>query len=154
MVCLCREFRDYSLLRILSFIDASAGLDYCVNTRNTTAASQRGLVVDSMARWCVLIGIPNEERLGLHLSDQSRDAALVYYEPQDRKVSPALHWLDENHLNVDLGEVTWLTPQVSQRAASRSPIRTAARNRASNSSCPVAVSYQGFRAASGSSSGA
>jgi hypothetical protein len=26
--------------------------------------------------------------------------------------SPILRWLDDDHLSVDLGEVTWLTPQI------------------------------------------
>jgi hypothetical protein len=90
-------------------------LDYCWNARNPPVTSQRRLMAESMARWCALIGIPNEKRLGLHLADQSGDAVLVYYEPQNNRVAPVMQWRDEDHLNVDLGEVTWLTPQVSQR---------------------------------------
>ncbi len=92
-------------------------LDYCWNARNAPVTSQRRLMAESMARWCALIGIPNEKRLGLHLSAESGDAVLVYYEPQNRKVPPVLNWLDENHLNVDLGKVSWLTPQVGQRGS-------------------------------------
>ena len=54
-----------------------------------------------------------KRRLGLHLSDETGDTVLVYYEPRNNQDAPALRWTDDQNLNVDLGEVTWLTPQIS-----------------------------------------
>jgi hypothetical protein len=97
------------------FYALGPGLDQCAKTQQEAMSSERGVVAEAMAHWCASVGIPNESRLGLHLSDESGDAVLVYYEPKNNRVAPVLHWLDENQLDVDLGEVTWLTPQVSQR---------------------------------------
>lgn len=90
------------------------GLDYCERTREARVSDARSIAAKVMARICAATGLPNERRLGLHLADQSGDAVLVYYEPQNNRVAPAFHWLDEDHLHVDLGEVTWLTPQITE----------------------------------------
>jgi hypothetical protein len=66
-----------------------------------------------MARWCAFTGLPNEKRLGLHLSDDLGDSVLVFYEPRNNRDAPVLQWEDDDHLSVDLGEVTWLTPQIN-----------------------------------------
>jgi hypothetical protein len=65
---------------------------------------------EGMARYCAAIGLPNERRLGLHLSDKKGDAVLVYYEPRNYRDSPVLRWIDAQNLHVRLGEVKWLTP--------------------------------------------
>jgi hypothetical protein len=90
------------------------GLDNCVHAGEAPGANERGVRADAMARFCDLIGLPNEKRLGLHLSDDSGDAVLVFYEPRNNRDAPILRWLDADHLSVDLGEVTWLTPQIDQ----------------------------------------
>ena len=90
------------------------GIDNCENASEAPVANGRGVLVEAMARFCDLIGLPSEKRLGLHLSDDSGDAVLVTYEPMDDRNGPVLRWLDDDHLSVDLGEVTWLTPQISQ----------------------------------------
>ncbi|MGB6177080.1 MAG: hypothetical protein WBF43_12265, partial [Methylocella sp.] len=41
------------------------------------------------------------------------DFLLVRYEPGNDQDAPVLRWLDADHLSVDLGEVTWLTPQIA-----------------------------------------
>jgi hypothetical protein len=86
------------------------GLDNCVYAREAPVANERGVEAEAMARFCDLIGLPNEKRLGFHLSDDSGDAVLVYYEPRNNRDAPVLRWLDGDHLSVD--EVTWLTPQI------------------------------------------
>ncbi|PZR81947.1 MAG: hypothetical protein DLM68_16835 [Hyphomicrobiales bacterium] len=48
--------------------------------------------------------------MGLHLSNESGDFVLVYYEPGRNRDTPVLRWIDDQHLRVDLGEVTWLAP--------------------------------------------
>jgi hypothetical protein len=88
------------------------GLDNCVHAREAPVTSERGVRAEAMARYCTFFGVPNEKRLSLHLSDDSGDSALVSYEPRNDRDAPVLHWLDEVHLSVDLGEVTWLTPQI------------------------------------------
>ena len=88
------------------------GLDNCVHAREAPEANERGVRAGAMARLCDLIGLPNEKRLGLHLSDDSGDAVLVRYESARIGDAPVLRWLDADHLSVDLGEVTWLTPQI------------------------------------------
>ncbi len=90
------------------------GLDNCAKAREAPVANERGVVAEAMARWCAFTGLPNEKRLGLHLSDDLGDSVLVFYEPRNNRDAPVLHWLDDDHLSVDLGEVTWLTPQISQ----------------------------------------
>jgi hypothetical protein len=90
------------------------GMDNCVKTSEVPVANERGVKAEAMARFCAFIGLPNEKRLGLHLSQESEDAVLVYYEPRNNRDVPILRWLDNDHLSVDLGEVTWLTPQISQ----------------------------------------
>ncbi len=90
------------------------GIDNCVNAREVPAANGRGFRDEAMARFCDLIGLPSEKRLGLHLSDDSGDSVLVTYEPRNDRDGPVLQWLDNDHVSVDLGEVKWLTPQIGQ----------------------------------------
>jgi len=71
-------------------------------------------LADAMARYCGVIGFPNEKRFGLHLSDGSGDSVLVYYESAQIRNTPVLRWIDDKNLSVDLSQVTWLTPQISQ----------------------------------------
>jgi hypothetical protein len=84
----------------------------CVNAREAPVANERGVRAEAMARYCTFFGVPNEKRLGLHLSDDSGNSVLVTYERRNNRDAPVLHWIDDDHLSVDLGEVTWLTPQI------------------------------------------
>src|ERR1700724_2173702 len=88
------------------------GFDNCVSARDTPVTSERGVRAEAMARYCTFFGVPNEKRLSLHLSDDSGDSALVSYEPRNNRDAPVLRWIDDKNLSVDLGEVTWLTPQI------------------------------------------
>ncbi|MDQ6702682.1 MAG: hypothetical protein M3Z96_06045 [Pseudomonadota bacterium] len=88
------------------------GFDNCVSARNAPVAKERGVRAEAMARYCTFFGVPNERRLGLHLSDDSGDFVLVTYELRNERDAPVPRWLDDDHLNVDLGQVTWLTPQI------------------------------------------
>jgi hypothetical protein len=92
------------------------GLDNCGHAPEAPMANERGVQAEAMARFCDLIGLPNEKRLGLRLSDGSGDFLLVRYEPRNDQDAPVLRWIDDKNLSVDLGEVTWLTPQISQLA--------------------------------------
>ncbi len=89
------------------------GLDNCAKAREAPAANERGVVAEAMARYCTFFGVPNEKRLGLRLSDGSGDFLLVRYEPRNDRDAQVLRWIDDDHLSVDLGEVTWLTPQIN-----------------------------------------
>jgi hypothetical protein len=80
------------------------GLDNCENVREAPVANERGVLAEAMARYCDFIGFPNEKRFGLHLSDDSGDSVLVFYEPRNNRDAPILRGLDADHLNVDLGE--------------------------------------------------
>ncbi len=90
------------------------GDENCRKAREITVVEKDGVLAEAMARYCAFIGLPNEKRLGLHLSDDSGDSVLVYYEPRSNRDAAVLRWLDGDHLSVDLGEVTWLTPQIGQ----------------------------------------
>lgn len=45
------------------------GIDNCLHPREGPVADERGVRAEAMARFCDLIGWPNEKRLGLRLSD-------------------------------------------------------------------------------------
>jgi len=81
------------------------GLDHCANAREAPVANERGVAAEAMARWCAFTGLPNEKRLG--------DSVLVFYEPRNNRDAPVLQWENADQLSVDLGEVTWLTPQIN-----------------------------------------
>ena len=72
----------------------------------------RGDLVEDQVRDCAIIGSLAEDRIGLMLADKVDFIALVYYGPNWRE--PGLRWLDDDHVSVELGEVKWLTPQISQ----------------------------------------
>ncbi|MGH6839213.1 MAG: hypothetical protein ACREDT_10535 [Methylocella sp.] len=94
------------------FYTLGPGMDNCVDARELPV--QRGVLAEAMARYCAALGLPNETRLGLHLSDESSDTVLVYFEPRNNRDPPVLRWIDAQNLSVDLGEVKWLTPQVGK----------------------------------------
>jgi hypothetical protein len=77
------------------------GLDHCANAREAPVANERGVAAEAMARWCAFTGLPNEKRLGLHLSDDLGDSVLVFYEPRNNRDAPVLQWEDADHLSVE-----------------------------------------------------
>jgi hypothetical protein len=80
----------------------------CVIAHGNFAKNGRGDLVEGQARVCSIFS--SEDRIGLMLADKVDFIALVYYGPNSRE--PGLRWLDDDQLSVDLGEVTWLTPQI------------------------------------------
>ncbi len=70
----------------------------------------RGDVTEDQIRDCAVLGSAPEFRVRLRLASASDFTALVYY---DSVSNINLHWEDADHLSVDLGEVTWLTPQIN-----------------------------------------
>jgi hypothetical protein len=101
------------ILCFAAFVYTSGpGMDNCMNAREAQVVNGRGILAEAMARYCAAIGLPNETRLGLHLTDESGDAVLVYYEPQANRDPPVLRWVDAQNLSVDLGKVKWLTPPI------------------------------------------
>jgi hypothetical protein len=75
-------------------------------------ANARGDVTEDQIRDCAVLGSAAEFRVSLRLATASDFTMLVYY---DSVSNINLRWLDDEHLSVDLGEVKWLTPQISQR---------------------------------------
>jgi hypothetical protein len=104
----------YAGFAAFDYVLLGTGQDNCENARKAPVADERGVRAEAMARFCDLIGWPNEKRLGLRLSDGSGDFLLVRYEPRNDQDAPVLRWIDDKNLSVDLGEVTWLTPQIGQ----------------------------------------
>jgi hypothetical protein len=49
--------------------------------------------------------------LCLRLAEKSSGKLLVRFKPKD---SPALHWLDDDRLQVDLGRVSAISPQIEK----------------------------------------
>lgn len=76
------------------------------------AKNGRGDLVEDQSRDCAIIGSAAEDRIGLSLADRVDFIALVYYDQGPNLHEPGLRWLDDDHLSVDLGKVTWLTPQI------------------------------------------
>ena len=67
-----------------------AGPENCRNANEAPVVNERGVAAEAMARWCAFIGMPNETRLGLHLSGESADTVLVRYEPRNNRDAPVL----------------------------------------------------------------
>ncbi|MGH6838387.1 MAG: hypothetical protein ACREDT_06240 [Methylocella sp.] len=73
------------------------------------ADNSRGDVAEDQIRDCALLGSAAEFRVSFRFAAASDFIPLVYYDPVS---NIHLQWLDDDHLNVDLGEVKWLTPQI------------------------------------------
>ena len=59
----------YAGFAAFDYVLLGTGQDNCVNARKAPVADERGVRAEARARFCDLIGWPNEKRLGLHLSD-------------------------------------------------------------------------------------
>ncbi len=75
------------------------------------AKNERGDLVERQVRDCAIIGSAAEDRIGLTLADTEDFIAWVYFDQGLNLHEPGLLWLDD-HLSVDLGKVTRLTPQI------------------------------------------
>jgi hypothetical protein len=84
----------------------------CVIAHGNFAKNGRGDLVEGQARVCSIFS--SEDRIGLSLADKMDFIALVYYDQRPNSREPGFRWLDDDQLSVDLGKVTWLTPQISQ----------------------------------------
>ncbi|HXN88699.1 MAG TPA: hypothetical protein VN890_05015 [Methylocella sp.] len=84
----------------------------CMIAHGNFAKNGRGDLVEAQTRDCAIIGSAAEDRIGLRLADTEDFIALVYYDQGPNLREPGLRWADDDHLSVDLGEVTWLTPQI------------------------------------------
>jgi hypothetical protein len=84
----------------------------CMIAHGNFAKNGRGDLVEGQARVCSIFS--SEDRIGLTLADTEDVFALVYYDQGPNLHEPGLRWLDDDHVSVDLGEVTRLTPQISQ----------------------------------------
>jgi hypothetical protein len=85
----------------------------CMIAHGNSAKNGRGDLVEDQVRDCAIIGSAEEDRIGLRLADTEDFSALVYYHQGPNLHEPVLHWLDDDHVSVELGKVTWLTPQIS-----------------------------------------
>ncbi|MGH6838385.1 MAG: hypothetical protein ACREDT_06230 [Methylocella sp.] len=104
----------------------------CDIAYGNSATNGRGDVVEDQVRDCAIIGSAAVYRIGLTLAGTEGFTALVYYDQGPKSGEPVFHWLDDNHLNFDLGEVVWLTRRSASSAASRSAIPISAPSQASN----------------------
>ena len=66
----------------------------------------RGDVTEDQIIDCATLGSAAEFR---ELAEAADFVTLVYY---DSVSNVELRWLDDDHLNVDLGKAKWLTPQI------------------------------------------
>ncbi|MGO8845909.1 MAG: hypothetical protein ACLQFI_11370 [Methylocella sp.] len=82
----------------------------CHIDRGEAVANARGDVTEDQIRDCAVLGSAAEFRVSLRLATASDFTTLVYY---DSVSNINLHREDDDHLSVDLGEVTWLTPQIN-----------------------------------------
>ncbi|MGB6177081.1 MAG: hypothetical protein WBF43_12270 [Methylocella sp.] len=77
----------------------------------SSLSNGRGDVAEIAAHGCVLGLFNRQYRIRVHPADRSPAKVVVRFDPKGR---PALRWLDVDHLQVDLGNVRSLTPQVAQ----------------------------------------
>ena len=82
----------------------------CHIDHGVAVANACGDVTENQIRDCAILGSAPEFRVSLQLATASDFTTLVYY---DSVSNINLHWEDADHLSVDLGEVTWLTPQIN-----------------------------------------
>jgi hypothetical protein len=85
----------------------------CMIAHGNSAKNERGDFVEDQVRDCAIIGSAADNRIGLRLADMQDFIALVYYDYGPKPHAPVLQWEGDDHLSVDLGEVTWLTPQIN-----------------------------------------
>jgi hypothetical protein len=71
----------------------------------------RGDVAEIAVRGCILWLINRQYLIRVRPANDSSAKLVVRFRP---KVSPALHWLDGEHLQADLGQVASISPQIDQ----------------------------------------
>jgi hypothetical protein len=84
----------------------------CTIAHGNSAKNGRGDLVEYQIKDCAIIGSLAEDRIGLTLADTEDFIALVYFGQGPNWHEPGLRWLDDDHVSVDLGNVTGITPQI------------------------------------------
>ena len=84
----------------------SCHIDHAEAARNALGDVTENQIID-----CAVLGSAAEFRVSLQLAKAADFVTLVYYYPVS---NIHLRWLDDDHLNVDLGKAKWLTPQIDQ----------------------------------------
>jgi hypothetical protein len=77
----------------------------------SSLANGRGDVAEIAVHGCVLGLFNRQYRIRVRPADGSPAKVVVRFDPKGR---PALHWLDVDRLQADLGNVRSLTPQIAQ----------------------------------------
>ena len=83
----------YAIFAVVAYALGTGVDEDCMNARAASEGNKGGILADAMARYCGVIGFPNEKRFGLHLSDGSGDSVLVYYESAQIRNTPVLRGL-------------------------------------------------------------
>jgi hypothetical protein len=83
----------------------------CSDWLISSLSNGRGDVAEIGLHGCVLGLFNRQYRIRVHPADRSPAKVVVRFDPKGR---PALRWLDVDHLQVDLGNVRSLTPQIAQ----------------------------------------
>ena len=77
----------------------------------SSLANARGDVAEIAVHGCILGLINRQYFVRVRPADASRAKLVVRFKPKEL---PALHWLDGEHLQADLGQVTSISPQIDQ----------------------------------------
>ncbi|MGH6841787.1 MAG: hypothetical protein ACREDV_06800, partial [Methylocella sp.] len=83
----------------------------CSEWPKSSLANARGDVAEIAVRGCVLGLFNRQYRIRVRPADGSSARIVVRFDP---KGTPALRWLDIDHLQAALGDVRSLTPQIAQ----------------------------------------
>ena len=83
----------------------------CSEWPKSSLANAHGDVAEIAVRGCLLGLINRQYLIRVRLANDSFAKLVVRFKPKE---SPALHWLDGEHLRADLGQVTSISPQIDQ----------------------------------------
>jgi len=83
----------------------------CSEWPKLSLANAQGDVAEIAIRGCILGFINRQYLIRVRPANDSSAKLVVRFKPKDL---PALHWLDEEHLQADLGQVTSISPQINQ----------------------------------------
>jgi hypothetical protein len=83
----------------------------CSEWPKSRLANARGDVAEITVHGCILGIVNRQYRIRVRLANSSTAKLIVRFKPRD---TPALHWLDADRLQADLGQVVSLSPQIEQ----------------------------------------
>jgi hypothetical protein len=95
----------------------------CSEWPKSSLANARGDVAEIAVHGCVLGLFNRQYRIRVRPADGSPAKIVVRFKP---KGLPALHWLDGEHLQADLGQVASISRQIDQAGRSASLLHMAA----------------------------